>query len=162
MNILIRRAEIGDAEGLHRCFMSPLVTRNTLQTPYRSVESVREQLTNSSPNDYHLVAEVDGEVVGSVGLHVAARPRINPSASLGMMVRDDYQGKGIGTALMQAAIELADKWLNLLRLELTVYTDNEAAVALYKQFGFEIEGTLRKYAFRDGEFVDVYTMARVR
>jgi putative acetyltransferase len=43
-----------------------------------------------------------------------------------------------------------------------VYTDNEPAVRLYKKFGFEIEGTLKKYAYRDGEYVDVYAMARFR
>ena len=66
------------------------------------------------------------------------------------------------TALMAAIIELADKWLNLTRLELHVYTDNEAGLALYKKFGFEIEGTHRRYAFRDGEYIDSYGMARLR
>jgi putative acetyltransferase len=79
-----------------------------------------------------------------------------------MMVRDDWRGKGIGTALMQAVIDLTDRWLNLTRIELTVFTDNESAIALYRKFGFEIEGTLRKYAFRDGAFVDAYSMARVK
>ncbi len=78
-----------------------------------------------------------------------------------MMVRDDWQGKGVGTALMQAAIDLADKWLNLTRLELDVYTDNEPAIKLYTKFGFTIEGTNVNYAFRDGQFVDVYLMARL-
>ncbi len=79
-----------------------------------------------------------------------------------MMVRDDWQGRGVGSALMRAVIDLADKWLNLTRIELTVYTDNEPAIALYRKFGFQIEGTLRNYAFRDGEFVSAYVMARVR
>jgi putative acetyltransferase len=68
----------------------------------------------------------------------------------------------VGSALLEAVIELADKWLNLTRLEMEVYTDNEAAIALYKKFGFEIEGTLRKFAFRDGEYVDAYAMSRIR
>ena len=79
-----------------------------------------------------------------------------------MSVRDDWQGKGAGTALMQAAIDLADKWLNLSRLELEVYTDNEPAIRLYKKFGFVIEGTLIRYAYRDGQYVDTYAMARLR
>jgi putative acetyltransferase len=79
-----------------------------------------------------------------------------------MAVRDDWQGKGVGTLLMQAVVDLADRWLNLRRLELEVYTDNEAALRLYKKFGFEIEGTLIDYAFRDGQFVDSYCMARLR
>lgn len=63
---------------------------------------------------------------------------------------------------MQAAVDLADKWLNLTRLELEVQVDNEGAIRLYKKFGFEIEGTLREYAFRDDSFVDVYSMARLK
>jgi L-phenylalanine/L-methionine N-acetyltransferase len=162
MNLIIRMAGPADAEALWRCFTAPKVVRNTLQLPYRSVESVRELLAQTGEGNYQLVAEVDGEVVGSIGMIVSTRPRINHIGSLGMMVRDDWQGKGIGAALMQAAVELADQWLNLVRLELTVYVDNEPAIALYRKFGFEIEGTHRKSAFRDGEFVDIYTMARVK
>ncbi len=79
-----------------------------------------------------------------------------------MMVRDDWHGKGIGSALMQALVDLADKWLNLYRLELDVYTDNEPAIKLYKKFDFHIEGTRVGEAFRDGKFVDTYAMARLR
>jgi L-phenylalanine/L-methionine N-acetyltransferase len=52
--------------------------------------------------------------------------------------------------------------LNLERLELDVYTDNEPAVRLYAKFGFVIEGTLSRFAFRDGRYADVYAMARLR
>lgn len=79
-----------------------------------------------------------------------------------MMVRDDWQDKGAGSALMRAAVDLADKWLNLSRLELEVYTDNEPAIRLYKKFGFVIEGKLVSYAYRDGQYVDTYAMARLR
>ncbi len=79
-----------------------------------------------------------------------------------MAVRDDWQGKGVGTALLQAAIDLADKWLNLTRLELEVFTDNEPAIRLYKKSGFTIEGTLVGFAYRDGQYVDTYMMARLR
>ncbi|MCE9905383.1 GNAT family N-acetyltransferase, partial [Hafnia paralvei] len=47
-------------------------------------------------------------------------------------------------------------------MTLTVYTDNAGAIALYKKFGFEIEGTSRGYAYRDGQYVDVFHMARLR
>jgi putative acetyltransferase len=63
---------------------------------------------------------------------------------------------------MRAAVGLADRWLNLERLELEVYTDNEPAVRLYQKFGFAIEGTLARYAFRDGRYADAYLMARLR
>jgi len=162
MEITIRTADPSDAEAILKCYTAPLAARNTLQIPYRSLESVREQLTKSGEGDHLLAAEIEGEVVGVIGLHTSSRPRVNHKAEVGMMVRDDWKGKGVGAALMQAVIELADKWLNLTRIELTVFTDNESAIALYRKFGFEIEGTLRKYAFRDGEFVDAFAMGRIK
>jgi putative acetyltransferase len=63
---------------------------------------------------------------------------------------------------MHAIIDLADNWLNLTRLELEVYADNEAAIHLYERFGFEIEGTLRQHAFREGRYVDSKMMGRLR
>jgi putative acetyltransferase len=109
-----------------------------------------------------LVACVQGEVVGNLGLHTSPnRPRIRHAGSIGMAVHDDWQGKGVGTALMEAALDLADNWLNLTRVELRVYVDNAPAIALYKKFGFEIEGTHHRFAFRNGEYVDSYSMARI-
>jgi L-phenylalanine/L-methionine N-acetyltransferase len=63
---------------------------------------------------------------------------------------------------MEAALELADNWLGLTRVELTRYSDNAAGAALYEKFGFEIEDTHRRYAFRNGGYVDAYSMARIR
>jgi putative acetyltransferase len=109
-----------------------------------------------------LVGEVEGEVIAGIVFSSNLTPRQSHAGSFYMGVRDDWQGKGVGSALLGAVVELADKWLNLIRLELQVYVDNDAAISLYKKFGFEIEGTLRSYAFRDGEYVDAYAMARIK
>ncbi len=78
------------------------------------------------------------------------------------MVHDDYRRRGIGKALLEALIEAADRWLGIARLELTVFTDNEAAIGLYRQAGFVTEGVLKSYALRDGDYADVFAMARLR
>jgi putative acetyltransferase len=67
-----------------------------------------------------------------------------------------------GTALLHAALELADQWLNLLRVELEVYVDNEPALRLYRKSGFVIEGAMSRFAYRAGQYVDVYLMARFK
>jgi putative acetyltransferase len=163
MNLTIRRAEPSDYEAIHKIFSCPKVIWGTLQIPYPSLEQWRKKIAEPPEGMYSLVACVDGEVVGQIGLHTFPnRPRRRHVGEIGMMVRDDWQGKGIGTALMQAAIDLADKWLNLYRLELGVYPDNEFAIKLYKKFGFQVEGTQVGYAFRDGQYVDTLMMARVR
>jgi len=162
MTITIRRAVVSDAEAIQATFASPKAMAGTLQLPFPSLEKWRKWLADVSADDYVLVAEVAGEVVGNLGLHVASKsPRRRHAGDIGMSVRDDWHGRGVGTALLAAAIDLADNWLNYRRLELTVYTDNAAALALYRRFGFEIEGTLKSYAFRGGRFIDAYTMARI-
>jgi putative acetyltransferase len=71
-------------------------------------------------------------------------------------------GRGVGSALMREMIDLCDNWLRVERIELTVFADNAPAIAVYKKYGFEIEGTGKRYALRNGEYVDAYYMARMK
>jgi L-phenylalanine/L-methionine N-acetyltransferase len=161
--VIVRHAEPDDYQALHRIFSGPKAIAGTMQLPLPSAEAWRKRLVELPEGLFSLVACVDDEVVGSLGLETSpTRWRMRHVGSIGMAVRDDWQGKGVGTALMEAALDLADNWLNLTRIELRVYVDNSAAVALYKNFGFEIEGTHRRLAFRNGEYVDAYSMARIR
>ena len=160
--VLIRAAEPDDAQDLAALFTCPGVVAGTLQLPFQSVEQRRERLEQPPPGTHQLVAVVDERVVGMLGLHVEQGPRRAQCASFGMAVHDDFRGRGIGSALMDAMLDLADNWLGLRRLELTVYTDNAPAVRLYEKCGFTIEGTARQYALRAGTRVDAYYMARLR
>ncbi len=163
MEIVIRRAEPGDYEAIAKILSYPKVIWGTLQIPFPSVEQWRKKIAEPSEGVYSLVACVDLEVVGQIGLHTFPnRPRRHHVGAIGMAVRDDWQGKGIGARLMQAVVDLADKWLNLARLELEVYPDNEPAIKLYKKFGFQVEGTQIGSTFRDGQYMDTLMMARVR
>lgn len=163
MEITVRRAEPGDYEALHRIISGPKAIAGTSQLPLPSAEKWRKRLSEPSEDQHSLVACVDGEVVGNLGLETySTRWRMRHTGRIGMAVRDDWQGQGVGTALMEAALDLADNWLNLTRIELHVYVDNAAGIALYEKFGFEVEGTHRRFAFRDGEYVDAYSMARLK
>jgi L-phenylalanine/L-methionine N-acetyltransferase len=161
--LLIRRAEPDDCSALYEMFSHPQVFAGTLQLPYPSREYWRQRLADAGDSTYNLVAVVSDRVVGMLGVHTFPnRPRRRHVGAIGICVQNEWQGKGIGKALMRAGLELADNWLNLTRLELEVYTDNESAIRLYERFGFEREGTLRQHAFRDGRYVDSYMMARLR
>jgi L-phenylalanine/L-methionine N-acetyltransferase len=163
MTISIRAAEPNDYEAIHQIFLSPQVIWGTLQLPFPSAEMWRKRLTDSSEGMFRLVACLEKELVGHLDIRTFPNfPRRRHVGQIGMAVRDEFQHKGIGTALLQAAVDLSDKWLNILRLELEVYSDHEPAVRLYKRFGFAIEGTLVRYAYRAGQYVDVYTMARFK
>lgn len=160
--LTIRRAEPDDCAALYEIFTCPRVYAGTLQLPYPSREQWRRRLAESE-GTHNLVAVVGERVVGMFGLHTfPQRPRRHHAGAVGMSVHDDWQGRGVGSALMRAGLDLADNWLGLTRLELEVYTDNEPAIRLYERFGFEREGVLRRHAYRDGRYVDSLMMARLR
>ena len=158
--IVIRRAELADAAQLQQVYANTNTYSGTLQLPHPSMEMWQERLKQQDQNSTALVALYDAVVVGHAGLHQEKNVRRRHVASLGISVADSFAGRGVGGALMAELVRLADNWLNIARLELTVFCDNAAALHLYGKFGFEIEGTHRAYALRNGVFVDSYSMAR--
>ena len=159
--IVIRHAEPKDAEALRQNYMHPEVYHDTLQLPHPSLEMWQERL-NPKPGLKRLVACIDENIVGDLALQVEASPRRSHVATFGISVAAHAQGRGVGSALMREMINLCDNWMRIERIELTVFADNPAALALYRKFGFEIEGTGRKFALRNGEYVDAYYMARMK
>lgn len=163
MTVVIRRVEPADYKALRQVYTGPRVIWGTLQLPFPSEEMWRKRLEETSDEMFILVACIEDELVGQLNIHTFPnRPRRKHAGHIGMVVRDDFQGQGVGAELMRAAVDVADNWLNLLRLELTVFVDNEPAIQLYKKNGFVVEGTLSQYAFRAGQYIDVFTMARLR
>ncbi|PNH92184.1 GNAT family N-acetyltransferase [Vibrio diazotrophicus] len=161
MTVEIRRAEPSDARAIKQIYECKNAYSSTLQLPHPSLTLWEKRTTDVPNNVFVYVALVDGEIVGNLGFEVCTSPRRRHVASLGMGVKDDVQGRGVGSALLATVIDLADNWLNLKRIELTVYSDNDRAINLYKKFGFAVEGESKAYAFRNGEYVSAYHMARV-
>lgn len=159
--IHIRAATLADWEALAALRDLPGVRAGTLRQPFTAPERTREWLENLGEGDMVIVAELEGAIVGLAGLH-RHKGRRQHAADLGMSVHDDYRRRGIGRALLNALIEAADRWHGISRLELTVFTDNEAAIGLYRQAGFVTEGVLKSYALRDGMLADAFAMAWLR
>jgi L-phenylalanine/L-methionine N-acetyltransferase len=165
---VLRRACAADAEAFARLMSEHDVYSNLLQLPFPDAQLWRTRLAppaGGGPGhgaELHLVADVGGEVIASAGLHPAGPAlRRRHAMSLGMAVALPWQGRGVGTALMAALCDYADNWLGVLRIELGVYADNQRAQALYRKFGFELEGRQRAFAMRDGVLVDSLMMARL-
>ncbi len=149
-------------EGITALYNEPAVTRQVLQMPFQSTELWRKRLASDNEREIKLVALHQGLVIGSIGLEQFSRIRRSHAGSFGMGVLPGWQSKGVGSKLLATALDIADNWMNLQRVELAVYADNEAAIGLYRKFGFETEGLFRDYAVRDGRLVDTLSMARLR
>lgn len=160
-DIVIRAARPDDCEGMAAIANLPGYRWGTLRMPHQTPEATRKYIESHTPDQVSLVVVHHGQVIGHGGLNRWAGRRSH-AANLGMGVHDAYCGKGIGSRLLKELLSMADDWLNLKRIELTVYTDNVPAIALYKKNGFETEGTHKAFAFRGGAFADVYAMARIR
>jgi RimJ/RimL family protein N-acetyltransferase len=106
------------------------------------------------PDAQLFVAEDDGRIVGHLGMEVQSYG----VADFGMMVATDRRGEGVGGALLTAAIDWA-RHAGAHKIALQVWPDNDAAIALYRKFGFEQEGLLRRhYRRRSGERWDAVVM----
>ncbi|MBW8815794.1 MAG: GNAT family N-acetyltransferase [Caulobacterales bacterium] len=159
-DILIRAMEPDDLPAVTEAWNQPQAYAGTLQLPFTSLEA-RQKRHAAGGDATRLVAVIGGKAIGMIFLAREANPRRSHAGSLGMAVHDAYAGRGVGTALMAAAVDLADNWLQLKRLELSVYADNARAIALYERFGFVREGLARAYAWRAGAWADSLMMARL-
>lgn len=160
--VRVRPPHPDDALDLHEMLSHPAVGRTTLQMPSQELSKVEERVNNPRSNVHRYVAEVDGRAIGSISLYRPKNARRAHSGGIGMGVHPDYWGRGVGSALMEAVVDLADKWLNLKRVELDVNVDNPAGIRLYEKYGFEVEGTRRFHTYGDGRWADSFFMARIK
>ena len=109
-------------------------------------------------NRVFLIAEVKGEIAGILNVNAGAKSRLQHIGTFGITVQKKYWGEGIGSLLMEAMIDWAKANPIIRKINLEVLTDNPSAIALYKKFGFEIEGTIRRSLFLNGKFSDSYAM----
>lgn len=151
-----------DVPALTQLFQNPAVGRTTLQMPSHEEWVTVQRMQTPINRLYRYVADVDGTAVGIITLWLESTINKQHVGSIGMMVAPAYWGRGIGSQLMQAVVDLADEWLPIKRLELDVNTDNPAAVRLYQKYGFIIEGMHKLHAFGDGRMADSYFMGRLR
>lgn len=159
----LRAAEPDDAAGVAALYEHPAVFGALLQLPFPRESYWRERLAAGDADTLNLLALAGEEIVAHAYL---GRPqphaRRRHVGALGIAVSPAHQRRGIADALMRALIDRAENWMQITRLELEVYADNEAALALYRKHGFVEEGRMRAYAFRDGQFVDALAMARLK
>lgn len=159
--VTIRRTEPSDADALKQIFESEEVYTQTMQLPYPSQQLWSGRLAEVPDHIHSLVALCGDEVVGNVSVSMETRARRRHVAHLGIVVKAGFSGKGVGSLMLNRIVDLCDNWLGIRRIELTVFSDNDRAIALYRRFNFEVEGEARGYAMRDGQYTNVLYMARV-
>jgi RimJ/RimL family protein N-acetyltransferase len=139
--------------------------RRPLALSFAAVAEERDGIATEPPVDIDkradswqiertLVAVGDGEIIGSLSVH----PIVFGCGEIGMHVARDWRSRGVGSALVAAAIEWA-RAQGLHKLSLGVWPHNAAAIALYRKFGFEEEGRrVKQYRRANGDLWDLIEM----
>jgi RimJ/RimL family protein N-acetyltransferase len=161
--MIIRRAEPSDAVGLKALGDAVgaepegwLVTTDG----WRNAADERRYLRaiRRYPNAAVFVAEDEDVIVGRLSIARDQHPASRHVADLGLMVAASHRRRGIGTALLEAAVRWS-RDVGVRKLELHVFPWNAGAIALYERFGFVQEGYRKAHYLRGDEYVDAVLMA---
>jgi RimJ/RimL family protein N-acetyltransferase len=152
----IRAARPDDAAAMTRLFAAVAAERTGIATePPVDIDKRSEEFARSA--DASMVAEAGGRIVGTINVDVG---RFG-AGDLGMLVDAAWRGRGVGSGLMDAAIDWAREQ-GLHKLCLEVFPTNTAAIALYRRYGFAEEGLRPKqYRRASGELWDSIVMGRL-
>lgn len=148
--LLLRKALLEESDYM---LWEPGEFRDTVED-----ECSRLRRIQGSSNSLCLVATVDGGLVGVLTAMGGQVNRLAHSTKLALGVRHSHWGKGVGSAILGEALAWS-RAVGIVRVELTVHTSNERAIALYQRFGFQVEGTRMKSLRVDGQYVDEYLMS---
>lgn len=163
MELETRHAEPSDTLEIHDILTSPHVLEGSMRLKFMP-RALTEERLSARPGRYQIVAVAEGQVAGFLELvgH-PENPRWAHSAEINLIAtRADMRGKGVARLLLSEIVIFADCALGLERLDLKVWANNDVAIRLYEQFGFEKEGLLRRYARAPDGFHDAVAMGRLR
>ena len=165
--LTLRGLHADDWIALQALFADEAVLRDALEVPYASEEVFRERLTSPPAGTHTLVAELmlpsgRERVVGLAWLRVMIAPRRRHTATLQVVVHADYRAGEIEEAILRAALDLADNWLALRRVEIVVFATDQARAEMLARHGFVREAVMRRYAVRAGQCADGWLLARLR
>ncbi|MFM8998790.1 MAG: N-acetyltransferase family protein [Actinomycetota bacterium] len=157
----VRAARPGDARGM-RDLVSAVAREGRFirRTEAEPLVVYRRRARRSWTDDGAELVAVDADgVLGGVRIVRELHPATRHVASFGLLVRAEHRGRGIGRALLAEAIRWAEH-VGVRKLELAVYPDNDAAIALYRACGFVEEGRLRGHSRRGDGYADEIIMGR--
>jgi len=130
-----------------------------------SREAESEWLTNAleqleRDETFHMVAEVDGKVIGNSEIRRWRRGYESHVGFVGIAIKNGFRDIGIGTEMMNTLIEHAKK-SGLIVLVLQAFASNERAIHVYEKAGFVKTGIIPKKFFKDGRFIDEVIMTKI-
>lgn len=114
--------------------------------------------TQELPTSLFLLAEIAGEIVGTLTFSAEKQPRVQHAGEFGMAVLRKYWNLGIGSRMLAYLMQWARQTHVIRKINLRVRVDNLSALHLYEKYGFVREGRRTREFYLHGQFVDVFLM----
>ena len=116
------------------------------------------QQNAQQPTSLYLIAEIEGEIAGTLTFSTGKRLRIRHIGEFGTTVLQKYWNNGIGGHMLAYLIAWAKQTGIVRKINLRVRVDNLPAIHLYEKYGFVHEGRITREFYLHGQFVDAYMM----
>jgi RimJ/RimL family protein N-acetyltransferase len=163
--VLVREARLHDAPAILQMVKSyldnsPYIPKSTSE--FRMSLEQEEAWIQSfldAPNSLLLVAEFENQMIGNIDLTGNKRQVMQHNALVGMGMLIEWRNQGLGSALMQAAIDWAKSNPILENLQLEVYAENLAGINLYQKMRFQKVGIIPKLFKENGKYCDSIMMS---
>ncbi|MEX0930565.1 MAG: GNAT family N-acetyltransferase [Candidatus Paceibacterota bacterium] len=127
-------------------------------------EDWQEELDKGqTPPSMMLFAEEEDteKLIGMIGIRFYELPRFQHNAGLqALYVTPEMRGQGVGKALVSEALNVIADNKQIENIVCEIVSSQEASLALHKELGFEVVGTLKKFISHEGEYYDNYFLQK--
>lgn len=136
--------------------------RDTFPHPYIFENAVEWLSFITNIEDKTIFAiEHNGKAIGGIGYHPQEDVQ-RFSAEIGYWIGEEHWNKGIISEVLPEFCDFIFNTTEIIRLYAFVYEWNAASSKVLEKSGFTCEGILKKYAFKDGKFLDAFLYAKVK
>lgn len=156
----IRPLELHDARAVYEITIDPDAAKSLGTTPFDSFHAFEARFRAGGSE--RLGAFFRGKLVAFSEIVRGVRARLAHAGDLCFAVHPEHRRCGVGTALLRATLEAADRWMNLVRLCVDVLADDAVAHRFLSAHGFSAEVRRKRAMLCDGALADMLTFARIR
>ena len=160
----------GDQPNLVRYLNDPVIYRNTLTIPFPYTDVDAENwlhYVNKAQEEAGVllnwaIRDREAGVIGSIGMFLRGGLQ-GHSDEIGYWLAEPFRGRGLMTEIVKVFSDyLFETRPELVRLEAKVHSHNPASARVLEKAGFEREGLARKMTLKNGEYIDVILLAKIR
>jgi len=167
-DFILRNIKLSDLSGYFECQKDPLTKRGFMSTPKNLFEAKKElqmKIADSKkkkPFGECFAIIVHGEFAGYIEIHDLNKIFQEHSGSIDYCIHPRFRGNNLAFKSLKILTDYAFKKYSLKRIDAGVRSFNKASIRTLEKVGYKLEGTLKKYYYRNGKYSDNMIFAKLK